>query len=187
MIMKSKNDFEKGLAEMRDENARFHNQLQNLVSETTVEKTEFYTEIQEFIRYEEFKVLIDKLNSLEERFQHRSVSADSSLVSSEEFEEEELGDEVDEFLPDQPGAQMNIPRRLEQDAEGEDDEDGMEEDVNEKPPVYPRKGGSDKKVNDIDLYLDKPTTELKIERFDLVKAGCNIGKDFAQIWLRVLL
>lgn len=178
MIMKAKNDFEKGLAEMRDENTQFHTHLQTTVNETTVDKTEFYTEVREFIRYEEFKILIDKLNSLEERLQHRSESAHSSLVTSEDFEEDELGDEVDEFLPDQPGAQMNIPRRLEQDAEGEDEEEEMDDEANDKPPVYPRKAGSDKKVTENDDYLDKPNATLKIERFELVKVGGSAGKFF---------
>lgn len=66
-----------------------------------LEKTDFYNEIADFIRFDELNVFQNKLNTLEQQIQNKSISISQTEESESSEQEDEQLDEVEDFLPNE--------------------------------------------------------------------------------------
>ncbi|CAI2383427.1 unnamed protein product [Moneuplotes crassus] len=103
IAIRLKRYFQKEMENLRDQNVIFHNQINKKVESQMIEKTDFYNEIADFIRFDDINVIQDRIHMIEQQIQNKSVSISESGSSEEESseEEDEELDEVDDFLPNE--------------------------------------------------------------------------------------
>lgn len=102
IVLRLRRHFQKEMETLRDQNVIFHRQVNQKIEAQMVEKNDFYNEISDFVRYDEFHVFQNRLNMIEQQMQNRSVSISQSDPSAESSEQEdEQLDEVGEILPNE--------------------------------------------------------------------------------------
>ena len=85
-----RNEFKSSIAHMIEDNLKFHEYLRGKVDDNLITKSEFFKEIQDYVRHDDFKMLLEKVCKLEEDFVLQNYS-------NETIEEDDFADLLDDF------------------------------------------------------------------------------------------